>query len=221
MPSYTRGQRRDQLTYVKANPVLYYGFKTKDFSSLSGVSGADLTALGHITAPAAGTLLVIGANAPKPPRVSKRISTSGSGQSTVSTFCGYDKVAAALAAGWSFQKAGRSVPLRSSGRSVTAVVEISANGPLYCFPMNAGDFQTYGADLGLQSAASITSDAELNRLVVGSSLPKPGKATKSLLNGSTFSSFYAPEKKTALQSTDTWRVNSDPRLLSAAAAPAP
>jgi hypothetical protein len=87
--------------------------------------------------------------------------------------------------------------------------------------MNEADFQTYGADLGLKSAASVNSPAELDRLVVGSSLPKPGKATKTLQNGSSFSSFYAPEKKSDLQSTDTWRVNSDPRLLSAAAAPAP
>lgn len=214
MPSYTRGRLRNQMTYVSINATLRYGFRTKDLSQITGVSEADLTALGHtaIGAVGAGAVLCFGANSPKPPRATKRLTRSVSDvQGSVSTFCAFNRVSNAIAAGWSV-RSGRSVGLRSTGRTTTAVVDLGAGQAMYAFPMNTADFNTYGADLGLQSGASI-SGAELNRLVTGSSQPRPGRATRILANGVTFTSFYSPDQKEDLQQNG-WRIASDAILLS-------
>lgn len=226
MPSYTRAKKRDVLTYVKANTSLLYGFKTKDLSAIAGVSSSELSSqLGHVLATGtlpAGALLCIGANNPKPPRVTKRIANAAANaQGTISTFCAYDKLATAYAGGWNLAKQGRLVPLRTDGKSITAVVELSTNGPLYAYSLNKADFDAYGAQLGLKSADSINSQAELNRLVVGTSLPRPGRASKTVGAG-TFSTFYDPSKLTDLQSsTSGWRIISQAQLLTPAAAPTP
>lgn len=217
MPAYTRGRKRDQLRYVKVNPVLWYGFKTVDLSAIAGVSAADLTALGHTANPTGtGALLCIGANAPKPPRVTKKIAgASSTSQGSTSTFCAYDRLPQAAAAGWSVGKSGREVGLRTSGRSVTALVEIAPGGVMYAFSMNAGDFASYGAELGLKSASSITTEAEINRVVFGSSLPRPGRASKELTTG-TITSFYDPSKKADLQQPSAgWRIQSAAKLAGA------
>lgn len=215
MPSYTRNKRRDVTAYVKVTPVLLYGFRTKDLSQVTGVSSGDLTALGHVNTLASGAIACFGANAPKPPRVSKRIANAPAGsQGSVSTFCAYDKLAAALSAGWSLAKDGIDVGLRTSGKSVTAIVEIAPNGVLYAFPMNAADFASYGETLGLESAATLT-NAEMQRLVRGSTYPKPGRAIKELDTGGSVSSFYAPANKGNLQQPASgWRVQTNARLLS-------
>ena len=214
MPSYTRGRLRDQMTYVAVNATLRYGFRTKDLAQVTGVAASDLTALGHVAIGAVGgaAVLCFGANSPKPPRATKRLTRSVSNvQGSVSTFCAFNQVSAAIAAGWSV-RSGRSVGLRSTGRTTTAVVSLGAGQAMYAFPMNTEDFNSYGTDLGLQSGASITS-AELNRLVTGSSQPRPGRATRILANGVTFTSFYAPEQKEELQQNG-WRINTDAILLS-------
>ncbi|HEY9657737.1 MAG TPA: hypothetical protein V6C65_04670 [Allocoleopsis sp.] len=220
MPAYTRGVQRDKLTYVRVNSALFYGFKTKDLAAVAGVSSTDLTTyLGHVSAQAvtASDLLCLGANAPKPPRVTKRIANAGAtAQGSVSTFCAYDKIGAATNNGWTLSKPGSFVGLSSSGRTITAVVEITPNGVLYAFPMNAGDFQAYGAELGLKSAASITTESELRRLVRGASLPKPGRAAKALPGGS-ISSFYDPANLADLQQpTSGWRIQTAVRTLTGA-----
>lgn len=222
MPAYTRGKKRDVTTYVKANATLFYGFRTKDLSSIGGVTAADLTALGHVVALPANSVSCFGANAPKPPRVTKRLTSAGpTAQGSVSTFCDYNRLSNALAAGWSLAKDGRGVGLRNTGKTVTAVVEIGTNGVLYSFPMNQGDFALYAAELGLKSAASLTTSAEQNRLVRGSTYPKPGRAIKDLGNGSRITTFYDPAKLSDLQTpTSGWVVQTFPRLLAAPAAPA-
>ncbi len=226
MPSYTRGRRRDVTSFVAVNPVLMYGFKTKDLSALAGVSSADLSAqLGHTAQSAipSGRLVVIGANAPKPDRVSKKLIAAAGSQGSVSTFCAYNRLTNAIAGGWTMAKQGRDVGLRTDGRSVTAIVPMSStNGLMYCYTMNRADFESYGAELGLVSASSITTEAEINRLVKGSTLPRPGRAMKVLSTGATVSTFYAPEKRTDLQQPNSgWRVIDRPRLAPTVAAPAP
>ena len=221
MPAYTRGKKRDQTRYVKANAVLYYGFRTKDLSTVTGVTAGDLTALGHLTTLPTNAVACFAANAPKPPRVTKRIAgATATSQGSVSTFCGFDALAAALSAGWNLSKDGRAVGLRNTGRTITAVVELTPGGVLYAFPMNQADFAQYAAELGLQSAATITTAAEVNRLVRGSTYPKPGRATKELDTGANVVTFYAPEQLGTLQSpTSGWRVNTMARTLAAPTAP--
>ncbi|ARV60604.1 hypothetical protein BZZ01_20040 [Nostocales cyanobacterium HT-58-2] len=198
MPSYTRNVKRDNLVFVPVNPKILYGFKTKDLTSISGVSAADIAPLGHLTATAAsgraGAILVVGANAPKPPRVTKRISAAAAGvQQSVSTFCATSSLAGALAAGWNVAKPGRGVLTRNASASrgtLTAIATLS-NGARYCFPMNKADFDAHGAALGLESAATITNQGERDSLVRGTRLPRPGRASLEVAGGGTFVSFFS------------------------------
>lgn len=220
MPSYTRGKPRNITTYVKVNEQLFYGFRTKDLAAVTGVTQADITALGHVTAPPANSILCFAANAPKPPRVSKKIAGAASGaQGSVGSFCAYDRLAAAIAAGWNLAKDGLEVGLRTSGKTVTVVAEIAQNGVLYAFSMNSADFASYGDVLGLKTAQTLTA-SELQRVVRGSTYPKPGRAQLTLQTGGTVNAFYSPAKKLDLQQpTSGWRVQSSARLLAAPAAP--
>lgn len=204
MPLYTRGQNRDKLTFVKANAILLYGFYTKDLDAIASVSAADLTALGHMDATAAAAVAsgirVIGANSPKPPRVSKKIANATiNTQASVSTFCGFDAIAAAGGAGFKLIKPAQKanlVGLNSSRRSMTAIATLS-NSLLYCFSMNAADFTQYGAALGLKSAGDITTDTERRKLIFGSNSSRPGRATLATENGD-FTSFFSTASEEAL-----------------------
>ena len=197
MPQYSRGVQRDQLVAVhviEPSRNVYYAFKTKDFASLQGVSTADLAALGQITLDALpnGSLFFLRAQSPKPPRARKVINKNPTAtqQGSVSTYYGYGREQQVLSQGWNLSTSARAVNLRSSNRSITAIAKIS-NGAYYAFPMNLRDFQDYGQTLGLLAPSQITSDTERARLVSGASRPKPGKASKDLGNGSTFSSFFS------------------------------
>jgi hypothetical protein len=199
MPIYTRGKKRDNMVFVHANPVILWGYKTKDLAALSGISATDLaTQLGHIKSETAqglvGAILVVGANAPKPPRVTKKL-TAGttSSQRSVSTYCSTTTLSIALQNGWTMSKGNRGVILRAASLnrpSQTAVAKLS-DGTLYAFPMNSADFKAYGTRLGLQDATTLKSDQERNSLVSGCRLPRPGKASLELSDGSTFSSFFS------------------------------
>jgi hypothetical protein len=202
MPSYTRGLKRENLVFVLVNDLMYFGFKPKDIAALPGVSAGDVTALGHVAPNAvpAGKVRVIGANAPKPPRATKRTGGAVGTQQTISTYCGYNNIGQAQTAGWSLTKSRSGVMLRSPNSprpSQTAIAELS-DGSLYCFPMNKADFQSYGAELGLKDSTIITSNTERNKLVSGSSLPRPGRATKLLSSGASFSSFFSSENMDSL-----------------------
>jgi hypothetical protein len=197
MPSYTRNKKREDVIFVAVNTVIRFGWKSKDLASVSGISQSDLTNdLGHTTQSAvtgSGLILVIGAQAPKPARVSKKLSSATVGQQqSVSTFCAYDKLATALGKSWNLSKNRRSVTLKalSAQRGGLTAVATLSDGSRYCFPMNKADFEAYGAELGLESSGTI-SNAERDKLVSGSSKPRPGRASKQLTDGSTFSSFYS------------------------------
>lgn len=201
MPSYTRGQLRDQNVAVKLTATTFYQFKTKDLASIAGISASDLAVLGQIpiaddgSGLPSGATVFLRANSPKPARVGKKLnSNSGNVQSNISTFCSFDALTNALRAGWNLQKQALTVSLSITGKQITAIAELS-NDVLYCFSLNKADFDQYKEQLGLVGAETITTDAERARLVRGSSLPKPGKAKLKLENGKTFSTFcshFAP-----------------------------
>ncbi|AFY43664.1 hypothetical protein [Nostoc sp. PCC 7107] len=198
MPSFTRGKKREDLVYVLVNQSMYYGWKRKDIAALGGISEADLTNIGHLKAEGAtltaGNVIVIGAKSPQPARVTRKISNATVGQQqSVSTFCAYDKLAAALGAKWNASTSRRAVTLRApvaTRGSLTAIATLG-DGSKYCFPMNKADFENYGAELGLTNATTINTDLERNKLVSGSTRPYPGRASKLLEDGSTFSSFFS------------------------------
>lgn len=198
----TRGKKRDTLVYVLVNVKTYYGWKRKDLSSLAGITEADLTTIGHLKAEGAtltpGNIIIIGAKAPQPARITRRISTATVGQQqSVSTFCAHDKTSAALGAKWSISESKKAVNLQapSASKGSHSAIAILSDGSRYCFPMNKADFDTYGAELGLTGAATITTAAERNTLVSGSTRPKPGRATKRLEDGSTFSCYFSTDKQ--------------------------
>ncbi len=200
MPIYTRNELRENLTYVRVGSDtanLFYGWKAKDLASESGISQADLTALGHLAPELlpTGARYFLGANSPKPGRATKTINSrpSASQKGSVSTFYGTGSIRGMLNLGWKITKRPRSVSLVDNSRYISAVAELS-NGLLYAFPMNKDDFATYGAELGLKSKASITTNAERNSLIAGTSFPRPGKAKKQLSNGANFSSFFSTDK---------------------------
>lgn len=198
MPAYTRGVERNVLTFVKVNPLFMYGWRAPDIASKLGITAAELvTELGHMTVAQAsqvgGAVLVTGANSPKPMRVVKRDKTAPVTQAaSTSTFISFDKTVAATNAGWVISNYGRGVglvPEAAGNRSLTAVIELS-NGALYCHSMNLADFTQVKEALGLETAASITTSTERQKLVVGSRT-KPGRCEKALGAGN-FSGFYAP-----------------------------
>lgn len=207
MPSYLRGQLRNKQVYVTVNPVLLYGFAAKDIAGITGVGASDVAALGHLTPAAAagtaGAILCLGLNAPKPARVTKKLSNAITAQSSVSTFASHTALGTALTAGWRIAKGIRGASISAGGtgkRSLTAIATLS-NGALYAFAMNAADYTAYSAPLGLTSAAEVTTDAERRKVVRGATRPRPGQASIELaisnadtVTGySTFSSFYSTD----------------------------
>lgn len=203
MPNPARGRSREQLTGVRFNDRLLYCFKTSDdlASGVTGVSAADLqTQLGHqiITAgivPAGGLIGVLGANAPKPPRVSKLDRTTGR---SISTFCATDRLQSAIRSGWALAKSGRTRGVLDTLRRKKVYVELF--GLLYVFSCVDETYNELGQLLGLKDAAMITTATEFERVVYGASYPRPGKAYFKKLSGAgssrnpEISSFYDPEK---------------------------
>jgi hypothetical protein len=219
MPSYTRGKTKETIKFVQivdAVPV-YYGFASKDFASIAGVSAGDITALGHILSDAipADSIQILRATTPKPGTVKKRIATNPSAaqQGSVSTFVAGGSLQTALAAGWRLAKAYKLTSLTQNDRQVTALAVLS-DGTFYAFSMNKADFDSYGAELGLESptTAGITTATEKTSVVRGSAWPYPGKAEKVLNEGSKVSSFYSTDaENTALAAG--WQIKSNERIL--------
>ncbi len=206
MSTATRGKKRDVFTYVRVTSSIYYGWNAKDLTALPGISASDLTALGHISGGQTGgsenlsvVIKISGAKAPLPARFTKKLSAEGAAQSSVSTFCGWDKYTTATTAGWRQSEGRKTCNLQAPGSkpSHSAVAELS-DGTLYVFPMNKADFNSYGAALGLKTSATITTEAELARLVRGTTRPKPGRASLYIENIGTFSSFYSTIKMSDL-----------------------
>jgi hypothetical protein len=203
MSNITRGRKKDQRILVKVvkGQEVYYQFNSPDLSKVAGVSTSDLSELGQInlndpSKVPAGAIVFYNANAPKPPRVTRKLKktdTVSPAQQSVSTFCSVDALTGALGKGWSIAKPGRGVSLNNTIKTVTALAELS-NGVMYAFPMAKVDFESFGSTLGLKNASTITTDAERAKIVRASSFPKPGRATKILDDGSTFSSFYSSSK---------------------------
>lgn len=192
MPSYTRGVPYDQLRFVQPNKTgfLYYGWKTKDLTTITGFTATDSATLGHETAQSIQQgIKAFRANAPKPPRVKKvvRPGNADAGlQTAVSTFCGAPELAGALSNGWTLVAPAKGVG-GGSPRSQLTVVETS--GVNYAFSLNANDFGTYSQLIG---AKQTLSDADYLTMVRGASYPRPAKmGFYDPNNNGTFSTYVA------------------------------
>lgn len=225
MAEYLRGQYRDVLTFVPLNPLFHYGWKTKDLAAAVGVSSADLTTqLGHMTpvqaSQVANSIMVLGANSPKPARVTKRDRTAPISQTaSTSTFIAFNKMAQATAAGWTMSKGARGVRLTANvdgKRKITAIATLS-NGLLYCFPLNRVDFDRVAETLGLQSAATITTTLERQKLATGCTT-KPGRASIDN-SGGTFSTFFSTASLATVVAAGYTIVSDEDIKFAAGAAP--
>lgn len=203
MPASTRGKPHDRLCMLRMNSAgLYYGFKTREFTG-TGVSDGDLNAqLGWILPPSGipefldpNSLLIVRANAPKPAKVSKKITPTGTTTGTIplslTLFCSPEKISTAIAAGWALAKRARGVKFVSenaSARQMTAFVKVPASTGTgdyyYGFSCDKSTFSNYGALLGLKSPSQLSTTERENKCFIGSSIPKPKRATLKLANGS-------------------------------------
>ena len=229
MPASTRGRKREDLIYVAASELVMYGFKTFDITSVPGITTNDVTALGHIKAEGmvadSTKVYVLRANAPKPPRVSKKSSnqstgtgtgTTGTPPLTVSTFCAYNKISDAMAAKWTIAKRGRGITFRGEGSSTRQrTVAIPIGGGFYCFSCDRATFATYGSALGLKGTLTET---EAKKAFMGASAPKPGTA-KAITTTGSVSSMYDPTKKGDLAASEAGWSLTEAILLMAAPTP--
>lgn len=196
MPTYTRGQFRDQIRFVllfTAPLNIYYNWSAKDLAALAGISQANLTShLGHLETVAANSIVVVGASSPKPPTVKKILlrNPTASQQGSVATFCAPANLNVALINGWKLGKPRKSSTISKNARTVTALATIS-NEMVYASPMNAADYASYSAELGLIDPATINTTNERNTVVRGASRPVAGHAFKVLPDGSTVSSYFS------------------------------
>lgn len=106
MPPFTRAPKTE--TYgvrlaAGSNLNIFYCFLSRNLASAQGVSAADLgSQLGFFGAGVAfpaGSVQVFGCNAPKPPRVKKRLPAAAGQGASLSTFCAPGSLPAAKAAG--------------------------------------------------------------------------------------------------------------------------
>lgn len=210
MPVYTRGKPLDQLRFVRPvkNSTLAYGWKTKDFTSVAGITAKDITPLGHKLADALkGLIPVFRANRPKPARVKKIAARSNDAtiQLTISTFCDADALPAALKAGWSLVKASQSV---GGGGNRARLAVVKTSGVLYAWSMNSVDFEEYKTLIGAE--ATISAADRLN-IVRGLSAPRPARMKLLLTEkdkpDATYSTFVADDKVNDLAAAG-WGVES-------------
>lgn len=200
MPSYTRGRVRENLKFAKVHQGnLFYGFKPSSYANVTGISSSDITALGWVDAGGvpSGGIAVLGANSPKPVRVRKVLlkRPNVSQQGSASTFCAYNSIVAAQAAGWQITGTSRGVTVTNTDRTKTVGAEIDAGAGIYLFPKNANDVTTYGTTLGLILPGSLT-QAERLRAFRGASRPRPPyvKIIADAATGASFSSYCSYDK---------------------------
>lgn len=163
----------DKRTLVQVNPFansgIAYGFNSASTSAQQTDLGQVVVDLG---APPAG--LVIGANAPKPGKASKKLTTG-----TVSSFYDIAKVATLKAADWVI--VSRPTIRRAKTQKLAKAVVITIGTLKYAWNMPNDTFAAVGADLaGLGIALA---DANDKNLVWGASYPKLPRASTFLSSG--------------------------------------
>lgn len=207
MPNRARGRAREQLTAVDINLSLMYCWKTASNldAGVTGVKGSDLVAqLGHqvinsSSSISGGKVGIIGADAPKPTRMTKKDVQKGT---SISTYCAFDKISEAIKNGWVLQKTGSKKGLGLSKLRMKVYVELGA--AVYVWSLDPDDFAILTSVCGMKDASTLKG-GELTRLVFGSSTPRPGTAffrtnptvasSSSATGTQSFSSYYSPDKE--------------------------
>lgn len=179
------------LVHVKpiATGTIRYGFQTS-------IEDRYRTELGHVLIREGDAYpqgLVIGANAPKPPRASKKVASG-----TKSSYCSFDRIRAARAAGWQIGRT-RSRTARRTARS--AVYYLTVRGVKYAWNLptsTATRMSNALSQLGIRQATANDVD-----LVYGSSFPKPPRVSVEVGSGDSiniYSTFCDPSRLDSLPS---------------------
>jgi hypothetical protein len=188
MANYTQGISRDKIYFCEINALAVKRFKTKDYVSLPGISSSEFNEaeLGlQLTAPS-GKLILVGAQSPAPPRVSRPIRNTvdlnPDTQDRISTFCSYLTVATLTKPGvWTITQKSKAVSLRRDVGSTSAIVIVQNLAQLeywLVIPINTTTFNAVKAPLGLGNPLEITTNIERARLSFRANNPRAGKASK-------------------------------------------
>ncbi len=167
---------------------LHYAFKT-------GISITESTALGHSALTANSPLqgVIYRANAPKPPKATKRLATGA----TSTSFIDDGAYVSAAAAGWQLIPSTRSGGRRRKTRRTT-VVYVTVNGVKYGW--NIRDTQLAKAQPSLQ-ALGIKVATKSDDIVFGASFPKPPQVKIFFPQGDeelSLSTFFDPSNESSL-----------------------
>ncbi len=226
MPASTRGRLKDRISFVLVNSALAYGWASSDLAAGAGVSEADLTALGHMTEAAAmaasGVILVTGANAPRPARVTKKLPNNPiTSRGSITTFVAYNAVTTARAAGFKISKQATSGPSLTgtdpSLRTIVGVVTLS-NGLKVAQRIDPSiATEAARTALGIDAGSQVTTTDRL-KLVRGAK-SRPGRAQTEIAEGSFAVLPFSTDKETDFPLN--WEILSRERVeYPAAAAPA-
>ena len=205
MPNYLRGVEKAVLTFVELNNSnMFYGFTTRDFTEIPGITQEDLDALGHrneiyhdaldIIYALPNKLAIFGANSPKPARYKKVINKRPNADQigSISTFIsqGLTYASSASARGWKYASPSKAVSLAGNARNVTALAQLSEESAagFYGFSMNASDFELYEDELGIFSKTELT-ELERSRSFTGATRPKPPRVKKKLSGNRTITTY--------------------------------
>jgi|688.fasta_scaffold357782_2 hypothetical protein len=189
-----KGKAKSVVWGVKATSKIVYAWKGKSdpAEGITGISDTEvIEQLGLINITESGVpsgfVAIMGANAPKPPRLTK----TGTDGKSISMFCASDKYPSALRLGWSNASRGR---IRGTGDSASQiVVTVEIYSLHYCWNayqdiLSVGKTGGSGTGLadfcGIKDASEVlTTDTELSLVVFGTSRPRPAEALFTMTGG--------------------------------------
>lgn len=194
MPRNTNDRSLVWVKVSAALPDLKYGFQ-------SGMDTGSRSALGQtpVTDALYNQGLVVGANAPKPSRASRK--RTGSGYE--GSFCSYDVIATLKQAGWSITPGKPTRKPRPANGLSKCVYVTMPGGVKYAWYSPIGQNAPTLGTIGVRDATGSDND-----LIFGSEFPKPPRYKKLLTDGSSFSSFVDPTNVDAAVS-DGWFPSDD------------
>lgn len=192
MAIYTRGKARTVQRAVRCNQLIYYAFNTYNLAEGTGITDADLTAVGHKTLNTipAGASAIFGMQAPRAARFRKKIGTQpvlGQRGSCTTYGNGSSKtgIAAAAAVGWKLTRPVRLAVPRATIKSKTVGVKLES-GIIYLQAVPRQDLAETEvvAALGLILPESFT-DADKRKAIQGTKAMAPLRVTRILEGGAT------------------------------------
>jgi len=216
MPTSTLGKKHENEIIVKATPNIFCYYRVRDYAAIPGVTAGDLTAVGHqaIGSNGAGTIVVAGANAPKPARFRKKLSGTNEVPTTQEYLTvvgnGVDaaQITTAAQAGWRITTPYRLCSFGDSAKSKNVAIQLSNGVYAVRHVATASATEENATLFGWQLTMS---DTLLKKAVRGSHTARPA-IVKKAVNGGLMS---LPCKATKIADAQAagWRLSS-PEFIS-------